>query len=93
MKTTDLNFETLINVISDAIADKVQQKINVNIPPSQPHPGDEFLDMKQTMEFLKIKSPNTLYKYIHEGRISQPLRRGSKPFFKKSDLINYMSHG
>jgi hypothetical protein len=92
MNTTDLTFETLINVISDAIADKVQQKINVSITPMPSVLGEEYLDMKEAMIFLKIKSPNTLYKYVNEGRIAKPIRRGTKPFYKKSDLIFYLNH-
>lgn len=96
MTTSDLNLDTLINVISDAIAERVQQRINIPAStsvPVTPNPSEEFLDTKQTMEFIRVKSPNTLYKYVNEGRIPKPIKRGVKPFFRKSDLLNYLNHG
>lgn len=93
MNNLDLNFDTLINVISDAIAERVQQKINVTVPvQKEQSESEEFLTAKESCEFIK-ECYNTLQKRVNEGRIPKPIYRGTRPFFKKSDLIHYLNHG
>ena len=58
------------------------------------HYKDEYLNTKETLSFLKIKSPKTLKKYVEEGRLPKPSQpAGRFHYFKKSDLLKFYKNG
>lgn len=95
MNTQNLNIELLLNALTEAIAEKVADKVN-NPPPASFQPTEEegYLDTKQTLDFINVKSRVTLDKYVIEGRIEAPIQRGGrKLYYSKSSLINFLKNG
>jgi len=93
MKEQTLNFDLLLNSISESIAERVSQKSNISQVKESVILEEEFLDNVETRKFLKIKSPATLKKYVNTGLIPKPTQIGGrKKVHKKSDLLNYLSN-
>ena len=92
MKTELLNFDMLLNSLSESIAERVSQKINQSqevITTAE----EGFLNTTEAMEYLKIKSQVTLKKYVNSGLIPKPTKIGGRKLvYKKSDLLNYLSN-
>jgi len=93
MKTELLNFDMLLNSLSESIAERVSQKINQSQVKELETPEEGFLDTIEAMKFLKIKSQVTLKKYVTSGLIPRPSKIGGRKLvYKKSDLLNYLSN-
>ena len=89
------NIEDLLNLITETIADKVSTRINTQ-PANNPKDENEeaYLDTQETLEFINVKTRVTLDKYVLEGRIDKPIKRGGrKLYYKKSSLINFLQNG
>jgi hypothetical protein len=89
------NIEDLLNLITETIADKVSTRINT-LPANNPKDENEeaYLDTQETLEFINVKTRVTLDKYVLEGRIDKPIKRGGrKLYYKKSSLINFLQNG
>ena len=92
MKTELLNFDMLLNSLSESIAERVSQKINQSQEVTST-PEEGFLNTTEAMEYLKIKSQVTLKKYVNSGLIPKPTKIGGRKLvYKKSDLLNYLSN-
>jgi len=93
MKTELLNFDMLLNSLSESIAERVSQKINQSQVKELETQEEGFLDTIEAMKFLKIKSQVTLKKYVTSGLIPRPSKIGGRKLvYKKSDLLNYLSN-
>jgi predicted DNA-binding transcriptional regulator AlpA len=93
MNHQTLNFDLLLNSISESIAERVSQKINISQVKESVPPEERFLDTIEAMKFLKIKSPVTLKKYVASGLIPKPSKIGGRKLvYKKSDLLNFLSN-
>ena len=93
MKTELLNFDMLLNSLSESIAERVSQKINQSQEVITTTPEEGFLNTTEAMEYLKIKSQVTLKKYVNSGLIPKPTKIGGRKLvYKKSDLLNYLSN-
>ena len=95
MTTENLNFDLLLDALSNAIAEKVTDKISTSQQAKTPtNPDEEYLDTPETLDFINVKTRVTLDKYVLEGRIEKPIKRGGrKLYYKKSSLINFLKHG
>jgi hypothetical protein len=92
MNQQTLNFDMLLNSLSESIAERVSQKINQS-QETPPTPEEGFLNTTEAMEYLKIKSQVTLKKYVTQGFIPKPTKIGGRKLvYKKSDLLNYLSN-
>jgi hypothetical protein len=93
MNKETLNFDMLLNSLSESIAERVSQKINQSQVKEVEKSEEEFLDNQEAMRFLKIKSPGTLKKRVISGAIPAPVVISPrKSIHKKSDLLNYLSN-
>lgn len=93
MNKETLNFDMLLNSLSESIAERVSQKINQSQVKEVEKSEEGFLETLEAMEFLKIKSPVTLKRYVNSGLIPKPKRIGGRKLvYKKSDLLNYLSN-
>lgn len=93
MNHQTLNFDLLLNSISESIAERVSQKINISQLKESAPPEERFLDTIEAMKFLKIKSQVTLKKYVASGLIPKPSKIGGRKLvYKKSDLLNFLSN-
>jgi hypothetical protein len=94
MNTQNLNIELLLDALTEAIAEKVSDRIYPPQATIQTTPEEEFLDTAQTLEFIKVKTRVTLDKYVYQGRIQEPIQRGGrKKYYRKSDLLNFLKNG
>jgi hypothetical protein len=95
MTANNLNLMLLLDHLSEAIAERVSDKIKTPSQATIPtNPEEEYLDTNQALEFIKVKSRVTLDTYVKEGRIDKPkMRGGRKLYYKKSNLINFLNHG
>lgn len=93
MTNGTLNFDMLLNSLSESIAERVSQKINQSQEVITTTPEEGFLNTTEAMEYLKIKSQVTLKKYVTQGLIPKPTKIGGRKLvYKKSDLLNYLSN-
>jgi predicted DNA-binding transcriptional regulator AlpA len=93
MNHQTLNFDLLLNSISESIAERVSQKINISQLKESDPPEERFLDTIEAMKLLKIKSQVTLKKYVVSGLIPKPSKIGGRKLvYKKSDLLNFLSN-
>jgi len=93
MNKETLNFDMLLNSLSESIAERVSQKINQSQVKEVEKSEEGFLETLEAMKFLKIKSQVTLKKYVNSGLIPKPKRIGGRKLvYKKSDLLNYLSN-
>lgn len=94
MTTNNLQLELLLDALTEAIADKVSNRINLPTATIQTTPEEEYFDTKKALEFINVKTRLTLDKYVYEGRIPKPIKRGGrKLYYRKSDLINFLQNG
>lgn len=81
-----------VDALAEQVASKLAQKISFTQQPQEEQ--EEFLSIKQALEYLQIKSPRTLKMYRDKGIIPEPTKRGGRAlFFKKSDLKNFLANG
>jgi hypothetical protein len=95
MTTNNLDFKLLLDALTEAIAEKVSDKIKPAQPtPTPTTPDEEWLTTEQACKLLNIKSSDTLKKRVLEGRIEPPVSRGGRPlFYRKSSLIKHLQNG
>jgi hypothetical protein len=95
-KNNSLNLEFLLSALSESLSDSIAEKVSERITKTETSISNEieFLGVKDSMSFLKIKSRATLRSYIKSGQLPEPTKAGGrKLIFKKSDLINFLSYG
>jgi len=95
MILSNINVDELLNHLTEAIAVKVSERIQFIPPTNQKETDqDEYLDTIQALEFIKVKTRVTLDKYVLEGRIEKPIKRGGrKNYYKKSSLLKFLQNG
>jgi hypothetical protein len=91
--TEFLNLELLINHLSEAIADKLSDRMqssNVQTTTEE----EQYLDTSETLSFIKVRQRITLQNYVKQGLIEAPIQRGGrKLYYKKSSLLNFLQNG
>jgi hypothetical protein len=96
MQSNNLNLSQFLDQLSEVIAEKISGKISpsAKVKTSKDAPQEEYLDTIQTLEFINVKTRVTLDKYVLEGRIEKPIKRGGrKLYYKKSNLIKFLQNG
>jgi hypothetical protein len=95
MNFQNLNVDELLNHLTEAIAVKVSERIQITPSTNEKETDqDEYLDTIQTLDFINIKTRVTLDKYVLEGRIDKPIKRGGrKLYYKKSSLLKFLQNG
>ena len=95
MNTNSYNLIELLDQLSEVIAVKVSDKINISpVSVQNTDKDEEYLDTQETLKYINIKTRVTLDKYVVEGRIEKPIQRGGrKLYYRKSSLIKFLQNG
>jgi hypothetical protein len=95
MNNYNLSLELLLDALTEAIAVKLSDRIQITPPTIKKETDqEEYLDTQETLKFINVRTRVTLDKYVLEGRIERPIQRGGrKLYYRKSSLINFLKNG
>lgn len=86
-----MQLSDLLEVFSEAIADRVSAKIQVQKVDQQTQ-EEEYLTFKEAKTMCRWKHDLPLRQRVKAGLIPA-VKIGGKWMFKKSDIQNFLSHG
>lgn len=76
------------NALANLIDEKIQERLQELIKELQPKEPEEFLNRKETAQFLKI-SLVTLHQWTNKG-ILKAYKFGNKTYFSRKEIVSQL---
>lgn len=83
---TSLNSDELKKLISESVAESLKESLNAISHNSNPNTEEELLPRKEVAEIYNV-SYVTLRDWEKRGIIPKPIRKASRVYWRRSDII------
>lgn len=87
MNHLNMPFSEILNLISDQVAEKILQNLNL----SNSSHEDVFMNIDETAKLIDLSRP-TVYGLVHKNKIPYH-KKGKRLYFLKSEILAWLKSG